>query len=337
MRNSFALVILFTLLAASIMLVVGYSVPVAAAQAPTPTATRAAPQPAATATLVPVIRTVTRSKLVGNLVAVNQVALAFPAGGRIKDLPVAEGTHVKAGTVLATLDTAVLEAQLAQAQAGYDQVGATWVRTQQGPTADDLAVAKSNLDRTQVAVNQAQAAYDRSSGTGTVAINLQQATLNWQTALAQYNLIVNHPTASEREIGQIQYNQARLAVDLAKQNLNNTKLVAPFDGTLISLTPKLGESVNANAAVMVLADLSKMQVLVNADEITLANIKVGQKATLTLDAVGDKPLTGVVKKIGLLATTTGTIVTVPVWVDIDPTNTPLYPGLSATVEINTTP
>jgi len=193
-------------------------------------------------------------------------------------------------------------------------------------------------------VDQAQIAYDRAGGAGnprigltSQATNLQSATIAYQIALATYNISVNHPTPSEREVGQIQFRQSQLALELAKQNLNNAKLVAPFDGTLISITPKVGESVGANTGVMVLADLSKMQVLVNSDETTLANIKLGQKVTIVADALGEKTLTGTVKKIGLLATTTTTIVTVPVWIDLDATDAPLYPGLSATVEINIAP
>ncbi|MBI5304252.1 MAG: HlyD family secretion protein [Chloroflexi bacterium] len=342
MRNTVVLYALFIILVLNAVVATACSAPPVSAQASTPTAeaTQQRPavaptQPAATATPFAALRAVTNVKLVGNLVAANQVSLAFTAAGRVKELPVAEGAAVKAGTLLGSLDTAVLEAQFAQAQATFDVANATWARIQQGPSADDMAVAQANLDRAKAAVDQAQAAYDRSSKTGAAAVNLQTATLNLQTALAQYNLAVNHPTASEREIGQIQFKQAQLALDLAKQNLTNTKLSAPFDGTLLSITPKIGESVGANTAVMVLADLTKMQVLVNADETTLANIKVGQKARITADAIGDRVLTGVVQKIGLIATTTTTVVTVPVWIDIDPTDARLYPGLSATVEIAT--
>jgi len=319
--------------------------PHADAQAPTPAQTRP-PQPtrAPTATPFSVARAITKVKLVGNMVSANQAALAFSVGGRVKELPVAEGTVVQAGTLLGSLDTAVLEAQVAQAQANLDAASATWTRIQQGPSADDIAVAKSNVDRAKAAVDQAQIAYDRAGGASNPrigltgqAINLQAATIAYQIALATFNLTVNHPTPAEREVGQIQFRQSQLALDLAKQNLNNAKLVAPFTGTLISVTPKVGESVGANTGVMVLADLGKMQVLVNSDETTLAHIQLGQKVTIVADALGEKTLTGTVKKIGLLATTTTTIVTVPVWIDLDATDAPLYPGLSATVEITLAP
>jgi HlyD family secretion protein len=54
--------------------------------------------------------------------------------------------------------------------------------------------------------------------------------------------------------------------------------------------------------------------------------------SLTVDAIGGRTLTGKVRKIGLLGTATTGVVSVPVTVDIDPTDAAIYPGLSATVD-----
>ena len=287
---------------------------------------------------------VTKAKVAGSIVAANQASLTFATGGRLKELPVPEGARVKAGTLLAALDTAVLEAQVAQAKAASDLATANWNRIQAGPTSDDIALAKSRVDSAKAAVDQAQAAYDAIGGlrnpliamTGQ-SITLQQATLTYQAAVATYNLAVNHPTDSERAIGLAQLAQAQAAYDTAKQSLNNARIVAPFDGTLVSITPKLGESISANSPVLLFADLSQMQALAAIDETTLASIQVGQKATLFADAAPDKVLTGRVKRIGLFATSTGNIVTVPVWIEIDKTDAALSPGWSATIEIATNP
>lgn len=302
-----------------------------------PTTSPVTPTPATAVRVV-----VSKTKIVGNLVAANQASLTFAIGGRVKELPVLEGTRVSAGTLLATLDTAALEAQVAQAKAALDLATANWNQIQAGPTADAIALAKSNLDRAKAAVDQAQAGYDAIGGQRNARIammpqsaTLQQATLAYQAAVAQYNLTVNHPTDAERAIGLAQLAQTQAAYDTAKQSLNNARIVAPFDGTLVSIVPKLGESVSGNTPVLVLADLTQMQVLANVDETTLASIKLGQTATIFVDALPDKTLTGRVKKIGFLATTTGTIVTVPVWIDIDKTDAVTNPGWSATVEITT--
>jgi multidrug resistance efflux pump len=288
--------------------------------------------------------TITKVKVAGTLVAAKQATLTFAMNGRLKELPVAEGTRVKAGTLLAALDTAILELQVAQAKAALDLATANWNRIKAGPTSDEIALARSNLDRAQAAVDQAQAAYDRAGGQRNAFISmmpqgaaLQQATLAYQIARAQYNQAVNRPTESEREVGMAQLAQAQAAYDTARQALSNAQIVAPYDGTVVSISPKVGESVSAFVPAIVFADLTQMQVLANVDETTLASVRVGQKATIYVDALPDQVLSGRVKQIGMFATAVGNVVMVPVRIEIDSTNVPLSPGWSATVEIATTP
>jgi HlyD family secretion protein len=101
---------------------------------------------------------------------------------------------------------------------------------------------------------------------------------------------------------------------------------------VVSLGAKVGESATPGVPEATVADLSHMQVQVNVDEITLSNIALGQPVKITLDALGGRVLTGRVHKIGLLGNAAGGVVSVPVTVDIDPTDALIYPGLSASVE-----
>jgi multidrug resistance efflux pump len=310
---------------------------------PTPTATATRPPtplPPPTATAAPAARVTPKIRVVGNLVAAKQASLSFAATGRVKALPAPEGTRVKTGDLLAALDTGALEFQLAQAKAALDLATASWNRTKQGATADDIAIVKANLERAKVAVDQAQSAYDRIGGgsnpfiaTTTQSLNLNQAIAAYQAAIAQYNLVLSRPTQAEREAGAATLAQAQAAYELARQNLVNARIVAPFDGTVVSIIPKIGESATANMPAIILADLTQMQVLINVDESTLSVLRVGQTATIFVDAYPTKNLTGRIKKIGLLGTSTTNIVSVPVWIDVDKTDAPLYPGLTATVEI----
>jgi len=280
-------------------------------------------------------------KAIGTLISANQAALAFQASGRVKEIDVKEGDPVKAGALLAALDTSILDLQVAQQQAALDAASANLDKVKAGPTTDDLALAKSNLDRAKAALDQAQAAFDRAGGDSNPfagmlpqTLALQQAYSAYQGAQASFNLTVNHPTASELKMAQAQVAQQQAALDLAKQNIANARIVAPFGGTILWVTPHLGETATPGAPAITLADLTRMQVQVGVDEGSLALIKVGQTATITADAVPGKTMTGRVSKIGLLATTTAGIVSVPVTLDIDPTDARIYPGLSATAEIN---
>jgi multidrug resistance efflux pump len=301
--------------------------------------TAATPLPSPTPQPTVAARIISGIKATGTLISENQASLSFQIGGRIKEVRVKEGDKVKAGAILASLDTGTLETQVAQAQALFNAAMLTFDKVKAGPTLDDIAIAKSNLDRAKAGVDQAQAAYDRIGGQSNPfiamtpqSLALQQATLTYQAAIAQFNLTINHPTAQELASAAAQVAQAQLALDQAKQTLINARLIAPIDGTLVSLTAKVGEAATASVPVALVADLTKMQAVVNVDENSLASIKIGQPVALTLDALGGRTLTGKVRKIGLLGTSTTGVVSVPVTVDIEPSDAVIYPGLSATVE-----
>jgi multidrug efflux pump subunit AcrA (membrane-fusion protein) len=278
-------------------------------------------------------------KATGTLASAKQASLSFAITGRVKEINVEEGAKVKTGTVIASLDTGSLESTVAQANAAFELAKASFVKVRAGPNADEVTIAKANLDRAKAAVDQAQAAYDRiggasnpASGLTVQALTLQQATITFQSAVASYNLAVNRPTEVELGLAAAQLAQAQAALEAAKTTLANARIIAPFDGTVLNFNPKIGESIASNAAVATVADLTKMQVVVSLDENSLVGIKLGQSVNLTVDALGGKTLTGKVRKIGLLGTAATGVVSVPVTIDIDPTDAPIYPGLSATVE-----
>ncbi len=280
----------------------------------------------------------------GNLLSGSQSNVAFQVGGRVQDIKVKEGDKIKAGQVLIVLDASVTEIQVQQAQAAYNLAKATYDKVKQGPTADDIALAKSQVDRAKASVDQTQAAYDRAGGLSNPYIAmtaesaaLQQATSAYQGAMAQFNSIVNHPTDAELRQAQAQVDQAQAALNLAKQNLVYGTLTAPIDGTAVNIVPKVGEVVGPGTPVVLLADLAHMQVQVNIDETTLATLQVGQRATLTLDALAGKTLTGEISKIAWVGTSAAGIVSVPITIDIDPTDARIYPGLSVMVSFQTAP
>jgi multidrug resistance efflux pump len=272
--------------------------------------------------------------------SLNQTSLAFQSSGRVNLISLKEDDSVKAGDVIATLDTAAaLDAQVAQAQATLDSATANLVSVKAGPTVDDILVAKGNLDHAKGALDQAQAAYDKIGGAANAsieatqqALNLQQASSAYEMALGQFNQAVQHPTDAELKAAQASVASAQAGLLTAKQNAANARITAPFDGTLVWLNAQLGESIVPGTPIATVADLTHMQVQVNADELSAAAIQSGQAVSITVDALPDKPFSGHVSAIGLLATSSGNLVSIPVTVDLDPSDAAIYPGLSATVE-----
>ncbi len=329
-------------------------------------------------------------ELLGTFVAPNQAVLMFKGSGRIAEIRATEGMVVKKGDTLAVLDTTELQLAVQQAQAALDGAQArlnqaktpatdadtaaaqaavdaalkSYAKVRAGPSANDLAPLKAQVDNAKAALDQAQAAYDRAGGSTNPYYNLlpqslqlQTATNNYNAAVGAYNNALTHPTAAELAAawGQVEQAQAALsrlhptsdsvaaaqaAVDqaqaalaLAQQQVTNATLTAPFDGTVITVVPHVGEMAGPTVPVLTLADLSHLQLQAGLDQSALEQVQVGQTVTIVADAFKDRTLTGKVSKVGWTATMTGGVISVPVTVDVDPSEVPLRPGLSASAQI----
>jgi HlyD family secretion protein len=332
-------------------------------------------------------------QVIGTFIAPDQETLAFRTGGVIQDIKVEEGARVKAGDVLAVLDTTTLQLSIGQAKTAVtlaeDRLtqiknGATesditaasaalaaaqqaYAKVAAGPTPNDLAPLKAQVDTAKAALDQAQSAYDRIGGSTNPYIGqlpqslaLQQATNNYNAALGTYQNALSHPTKAELaaaasqvqqaqaalerlqptadnlQIAQDQVDQAQAALALVQQQLADASLTAPRDGTVIWLGPHVGEIAIPGAPFLILSDLTHLQLQVGVDEGSLAMVKVGQTVSIVPEAFKDKTLEGMVSRVGWLATTTSGVIDVPVIIDVNPGDVPLRPGLSATAEIHTT-
>jgi HlyD family secretion protein len=220
------------LLAAVILLGVGALL----VQRQTRTSSAEVVAPTAVATRGSIEETVSAS---GNVAANQEATLTFASSGQIDQVLVEEGQQVKAEQVLARLDTGSLEWQiaraqaslntaqarleqaqkpataedLASAQAALDSAQANYDNIREGATAEDLASAQAALDSARASLQQAQAAYDRVKDRPNVAmlqesLTLQNATIEYNRAKANYDAAANHPTASELASARAQVVQA---------------------------------------------------------------------------------------------------------------------------------
>jgi len=141
-----------------------------------------------------------------------------------------------------------------------------------------------------------------------------------------------------------QVSQAKATLKEARDALSKTTIYAPMSGTICALNKEQGEialgSQFQKDVIMIVADLSKMEAQVNVDENDIVSIAAGQKAEIEVDAMLDKPLTGVVSEISNSANVAGqgtaeqkTEFEIKISI-IDPPQT-LRPGMTASAEIVT--
>lgn len=325
----------------------------------------------------------------GNVLSPEEAALSFQTSGRVAKVHVQVGDAVKKGQVLMELDTTDLElslktakANLASSQANLEQVKANLqfalrnaqsnlesskaaleaAKSKNAQNPNQILIAKAQLDKAEVALRQAQSAYNQIAWRGDVgmtpqAAELQRATIDYQSALANYQMTLATINDSALKAAQAQYERDvvaleqaqrnldtqlrtaqanverdQIALEQAQRNIERARIVAPFDGVVSAVNFSVGDSAGTTTAVVVV-DLSMLQVKVNIAEIDIAKIKVGQTAQVTLDALLGKTYNATIAAIGPVATITQGVVNYPVIAVVDNTDGAIKPGMTANLSI----
>ncbi len=125
---------------------------------------------------------------------------------------------------------------------------------------------------------------------------------------------------------------AQLSLDNLNETLKNYTVTAPIDGTVIRKVKKAGESVSNGDTLVMIYDLSYLTVTLAIDELDIKTVAVGQRASVTADAVEGTVFDGVVTRVGVNGTTSGGVTTYPVDIRIDVTDG-LLPGMNVDIVI----
>ena len=128
--------------------------------------------------------------------------------------------------------------------------------------------------------------------------------------------------------------QKESALSDAKENLAECSIYAPFDGVVAEVAVKNGDSVSANTVIATL--ITKQRIAeITLNEVDVAKIKIGQKVTLTFDALPDVTISGKVSEINTLGTVSQGVVSYVVKITFDTQDDRVKPGMSVTADIIT--
>lgn len=154
-------------------------------------------------------------------------------------------------------------------------------------------------------------------------------------AQAELDLLKADSPAWDLAAAEAQVQQAEANLAAAEAALARTTLNAPFDGTVTRVAAEVGNSVSPDAVVLVLAALDQLEIkTIDLNELDVGWVKIGQSATVTVDALPDEPLSGRVKKIGLRDVDYRGDVTYPVVIELEEMTPELRWGMTALVEID---
>ena len=233
------------------------------------------------------------------------VNIGANAFGKITHLYVKEGDHVKKGQMLAQLENVQPEADVNANQASLQaaQTDAIAADAAVKTSEADLLRAQADYDRNKLDWDRAQSLYkdglisksdfdSRKNAWATADAGLTQATARLAQAKAQKD-------SAQRHIAQSQATLTRYADALQK-----TTYPSPFNGVVTNLPVREGETVvigiqNAQGStLMTVADMSVITAEVKVDETDIVNVRLGQPAEVTIDAIPKKVFHGSVSEIG---------------------------------------
>ena len=247
-----------------------------------------------------------------------EVKISPEVAGEIIELPVEDGMAVKKGDLLLKIKPDSYKALVEQQQAGIS--GAKAVNLQQQAT---LAKTEQDLKRAQDLFTKKMISESEFSVAQT-ARDVAKSTLE----------------SSQHEI-----ERAEAASSQARDQLSKTTIYSPIDGMITVLNSKLGERVVATnqfagTEVMRVADPGHMEARVDVNENDVVTVKVGDQASVKIDAYRDRRFRGTVQQIANTGKTTGAgtqeeVTNFEVKIRIEDHDVSLRPGLSCTAEIET--
>lgn len=273
--------------------------------------------------------------------AESAVAAAWASHAELLEQP----TTARINMALANLKKAEIAVQAAQRE--YDKIA--WLPEAAATSAADT------LQQATIDLEAARAAFDEANKPATES-EIQSAVAAAQSAQAALNELRTKPTAaelagaqaqvaaaqaaleeaqqgakeSELRKGELAVRQAMIALEEARLAQQNAQVVAPIDGTILSVDVELGQQATAGSVVATMADTANVDLVVNVEQKDISRVSVGQPVVISIYALPADTFFGVVDKIAPMADAGTGFVTFPVIIRL--TEGPLeqvLPGMTA--------
>jgi HlyD family secretion protein len=266
----------------------------------------------------------------GNLEPRNQVDIGSELSGTMRLVNVDVNDEVKAGQVLAVLDTTRLQAQVLQQESS-------------------LASAQARVLQSEATLKEARANYQR-------LLKVRELSNNKLPSQQDMDVAESAVARGEGDLAAAKASvaQARASLEAVRTDLSKTEIKSPINGVVLVRSVEPGSTVAASLQAPVLftlaEDLKKMELHVSVDEADVGSVQVGQKATFTVDAFPNRTFSAHITQVHFAssntqsksssssqssATSTG-VVTYETVLEVDNSDLLLRPGMTATAQIVTT-
>lgn len=241
------------------------------------------------------------------------------------------------------LEKAKVQLTAAQQNADPDYLANQVYLAEQKVTNCSNTLAKAQLSGINSSIQSAQAALNQAQSELTSAQNLQnggsaQALLAAQTevdaAQNAVDLQAQGPKSADLRLAQANICQAQANLDSANKDLTEATLVAPIDGIITAVSAQENQNVTTESVIMTMAaGQNNLQIDTSVDQADISQVKVGQKADITLDSAPNEHISGTVSQIAPVGKTTNNVTTFNVTILLDSPSPLLYAGMSTNVSI----
>ncbi len=290
----------------------------------------------------------------GSLEAVSSMDIKPSVSGTLSMI-VKEGARVNKGELIARLETTTFNRNLENARLQLEKARIALESTKlnqannRSSQNQSLQNAQSQIDNAKLDLSGAQSNYtnmQRLYKAGGASQNqldetrrslekaensLATARLSLQTTQSTQNIKSSTDTQDLRN-QELAIRQAEISVQTSQTDLANSKIYAPFNGIVSSVTGQIGGSVGGSSILTLIED-SRVKIPVQVDETEIAKVKVGQSAEVTLDALPDETFRGKVTAVSPKAVVQQNIAVFYATVTVENPELKLRPGMTSEVEI----
>lgn len=247
----------------------------------------------------------------------DRVALTATANEVLVDLPVAQGTFVKKGTVLAQLDPTQQQAIVNQAHAEVQKAKANLVKLRNGAREEEIAKARASVAGAKAELVEAENNFQRYkdlTGRGTTSqaqldsarAGRDAASASLKSAEQQLKELVTGTRPEDLEIAEAELAAAQASLETQKKILADLTVTASRDGILDNLPWNLGERVTVGSPIAVILAGDAPYARVYVPEPHRVKLNEGDKLQVRIDGLDD-PIEGSIR-----------------WISSDPSFTPYY-------------
>jgi macrolide-specific efflux system membrane fusion protein len=264
----------------------------------------------------------------GTIESAETAGASFATSGTVTDVLVEVGDHVRQGQILARVDDASAQADLESASANASSAAAGVTSAQAGVSSSQSGVTSAQASLSAAQENLREIRRSEGATDGQIAdAEAQVASARSQLEQAQASV-----TSANAQVAQAQASltSANAQVEQAQGAVSDTVLRAPIAGTVVEVNGTVGQDAGATgtssdstsstssdtSGFIVISDTKHLQVSANFSETDTATLHIGQRATVTLNAMPDVTIRGRVSAIDETSTTVNQVVNYGVTIDL---------------------